>query len=213
MSAKTKTVVADQKTADAFKALGIDAVVKGSTEDTSTTEDDKGDVVLLKGQVTDLEKAIGEKDAEIAELKKGITPGDTLSKAHVDALALITKSVFDTVNGVNAVLEGFAKAANEKLESIENEVLTIGSASAGRRTVNNSATMKKAFEVDDKSGKKVLSKSQHARQLITLLDGLADSPETQEMYGDAVVRYETSRQITKAVEIDLLNNHDIQIID
>lgn len=205
--------VADQKTADAFKALGIDAIVKGAAAPADTA-----DVTLLKGEVDTLKKAVEAKDLEIETLKKGgSSEGDELTKAHVDtlmgAVATISKSMLETVNSLSGAVDTLQKSVTEKLEAIESEVNTIGTADVGRRTIDKSAPLKKAFEVDEKTGKKVLSKSKHAKSIIGVLDGLADNAETAGMYGDATVRFETSRQLTKSVIADLFENHDIQIID
>lgn len=207
---ENKVIVVDQKTADAFKALGIDAIVKGSDVAPSA------DVELLKGQIDTLTKSLADTTSELETIKKGGAGADVLTKAHVDtlmgAVATISKSVLDTVTSLSGTVTDLQKSTAEKLESIETELQTIGHAEVGRRTLDKGAVVKKAFELDEKSGKKVLSKSKHVKDIINLLDGLADNKETAPVYGDATVRFETSRQITKAVEADLFENHDIQIV-
>ncbi len=203
-------VVADQKVADAFKQLGIDAIVKGAS--TEPTEE----VTLLKGQIDTL-------NAEIEELKKGdkggagIGSADSLSKIDfeksITSLGTIQKAVLDTLSNMSTQVDEFVKSTNEKLEEIENQVEIIGTESKPRGSITNTRQIKKAFELDEKSGLKQLSKSNHAKQIIDLLDSLSQEGDNKEMYEDATTRYEMAREITKAVISDLKMTHSIEIID
>lgn len=210
----SKTVeVKDQKTADALKNIGIDAVVKGQPA--------SDDAVKLKEQVDTLTKAITEKDVKIAELEKGTgTTPDALSKAIIeklDALGVTQKFVVEQVTEVTSSVGDMVKSVTEAIATMKGDIDKIATETDGRKSTsggNGASTIKKAFEVDAKSGKKRLSKAIHGREIDQLLGALSESNDAnKELYTDAAMRFEASREITKSVLNDLNINHDIEIVD
>lgn len=210
MSTKAPIEVKDQATADSFKALGIDAIVKGATAPAGD------DVVKLKEQIDTLTKAVTDKDAEIETLKKSSGTGDNKDlDAKFVAIGTIQKGIVDQLGELKAQMEGVTTTVEEKLTKAVEDITAIANESAGRKSTGNGggAPIKKAFEVDEKSGKKKLSKAIHQREIETLLGELSEAPDTKKHYTDAVMRYESSRSLTKATITDLYDNHDIEIVD
>lgn len=218
MSDSKKVIVKSQEALDAFKSLGIEAELQ-STENGGTGAGEE--IGLLKAQVSDLEKSIADKDREIEALKlgSGSEGGDTITKALLDekfgSLGTISKAMFDSIGNIEKSVADFTEAMDARMETFQDEIDRIGQSSAGRKSVSGDAPLEKAFTLDEGTGKKKLSKSQHGRAIVTLLDNLSETGDesNKEMYSDATVRYETSRQITKSVIDDLNESHDILIVE
>ena len=203
------TEVKDKATQDAFAVLGIKTLIKG----VDTTGEGAEDVTLLKGQVDTLNATLAEKEAEIAELKKGIAPGTEIPAelaSKLDAVGILSKAVIDGQNLINENIENLSKSFTEKVEEMADTIDKIGK--EGKAPRSGGQSIKKAFEKEEGSDKEQLSKSMHGREIVDLLDKLSDEGKN-EMYMDAATRFETSRHISKGVIDDLAAKHNISIVD
>ena len=222
MSAEKTVIVKSQEQADAFKALGFkDVQIEGASGGGSGEGDDSLEV--LKAKVADLEKAVGDKDTEINTLKKAVEEGggsgldsDAIIKAFdskFQSLGVIQKSIMDSIGDMRTEVEELVKGVQDEVSDMKSEIDRIGEADHGRRSLGGEP-VQKAFTLDDRTGLKQLSKSQHGKAIIDLFDELSGSAndDTAELYSDATVRFETSGEITKAVIDDLAANHDIAIV-
>lgn len=210
-------IVKSQQLVDAFKSLGIAATLEGG--DGGTPDE----LSVLKGQVDTLTKAVEDKDREIQTLKEssGTTGSGDLMKSEVleqfSALGLITKTVLERVSSTADEVADIRKSFEDEIADLKSEISTIADNPIRRSLNTQDQGISKAFTVDEKTGKKTLSKGAHGKVIVELLDSLSESEAlddvTKGMYSDAAVRFETSRALNANVINDLRENHDIVITD
>lgn len=149
---------------EAYKILGISKSEDPSLSKAEDDEEDEGSAEDEEEDKKEMKKKGGKKmeKSEFPEIVKAIQVlGESLNKSFsekFEALGKINKGLSDELNQTKEELQ----KSQERLEELENS-------SSGRKSITTQNFIEKAFQENEENGKKMLSISQHKKEIHDIL--------------------------------------------
>lgn len=215
----------------------------GSDEDVKKTDmesDENEESTEEEGDEDDeLEKACQAKEKELADLRKSMAdkkakkeakkepelPGlfdkqpkeETIKKSELaDILKGVLNEMKDNSNGAIETLLGEINEIKKSNNDLKAEIARIGGIVPERKSFTKASVIEKSVTNDiNGNGNTVFSKSIHKSEIadrLMVLSGV-EVDKVNPAYANALIAFESTGEISKAIENDLLMNHKIQIVN
>lgn len=184
---------------------------KTSVEDLKKSLSEKeGELEIIKSKLAELEKSEDAEPAKADEVEKGEEPeiGEPKYKAELEKA---TQGFEKGISDIKDLFTGFKKSIDERFEALENST-------PGRKSAPTARVIEKSFggaEDKNNEGKTKISLSRQRQDVsnILLAKSGIEKGEVNDFYSNAMMQFEATGQLSKAVATDLYTNSDILITE